>query len=856
MKKVILLIFLLVVVAVAADNQIILTGFRGLNTIDGDLVVGREYARVANNVDFSKGGKNVIARRDGYSLVDSVSSSDSVVSLFTYNRLDGNKHLIIVRDDSTTTDSGLGSVWKLSANSDDWSTATKITGRWPIVARSSFATLRDNLIGVNGSSFGFLHRNSVTRDFPLRAPSEPKIIPLKKPGNLTGDIYYQITYTRKGGDTTARGASYICRPVRVNSGQVSLTGFKWHPTDSLYANDTVSVRVYRVRQSDLPITSSTYSRKVPMSSYAYVETPNALASVYMVDTFSDAQLTSSDSIPVFGYPMMSVRDNGGFGFHYQYGSPTYVSCDTGTGAVLAGIWNDTGSSKVDTTFIRGWAVTYTYIDTMTGLESDTAPALWIMMDNNKERGYTYRLPRADSTMSGLRVNLYRAPIYVGRIDTMWIGDWTIQKCSTYSQPGQLYPNTDCWTLGRAVDTSWDGPPEAPNPRDFGLKIYDKSRMLGGYKRETKADSFIVGRFFLREQMAIRTDSNITYYDTLQFDSLRRTPITFRKSFPPYFMEQVQIVDNRLLVLANGNIYYSNMDSVGEYGLFNFKTLSNNDGDRVTAMVPVRQAIRVFKSQSNWNLYGDYYKPEIVGHWGCIAPYSVASGENGTFYLATEGVYFEEEGSTLERTVNAGLISAPLASFKDATIAVKKKAVGRYLPTQRKYLLSMDYGATDTTFVFDVISQAWSTWTGLTYHDAVLFDTGTVNKFSPGNTFYFTQGKAIFKYPTSTNGAYSDAGNVFSVDYTSVPLWLGFDKQQGISVGVMGHGLADSSSLTVSLSGVTLTFDSLAAGYRRKRLSANGTFSSSLSIASGRSFVAGSIDAIIVEKQPVSEYGDR
>ena len=866
MKKTIPILLLLVVVALAADNTIVLTGFKGLNTIDGDLTVGKEYARVANNVDFSKGGKNVISKRDGFSLVDTVTASDSVISLFTYNRLDGNKHLIIVRDDSTASDSGLGSVWKFAENSADWGTATKITGRWPVVARSSFATFRDNLIGVNGSSFGFLHRNNITRDFPLRAPSEPKIIPLKKSGNLTGDMYYMVSYERKHNDSTIRAAGYVCRPVRVSSGQVALTGFKWMPRDSIYDTtwaDTLSIVIYRIRQSGLPINQKTYAHRVPVGYGDYSISPNDLAAHYYVDNYTDAQLgdtfsywDSPDSIPVFGYPLMSVRDNNGLGFHYQYGSPTYVNCDTGVG-VLEGVWNDTGTAKIDTNFIKGWAIAYTYIDTMTGIESDTSPALWIMRDNNKEKAYRYRIPRADSSMVGLRINIYRAPIYGFKYDTTWIGDWVIQKCSV-NVSGPNRGKIVCWTLKSIVDTGYDRPPEMPNPYDYGLFGPDITAK-GTITVLASADTFIVGRFYLRDQLATRTDSNITYYDSLQFDSLRKTPNTFRKSFPPYFMEQIQMVNNRLIVLANGNVYYSNLDSVGEYGLFNFKTLSNNDGDRVTAVVPVRQAIRTFKNQSNWNLYGEKLFPEIVGHWGCVAPQSVAMGENGFFYLATEGVYFEQEGETLERTVNAGLISAPLASFKDATVTVKRNAVGRYLPVQRKYLLSIDYGATDTTFVFDVISQAWSTWTGLTYHDAVLFDTGAVNKFNPGNTFYFNKGKAIFKYPSGM----TDAGAYPYMTYTTVPLWSGFDKIQALSVGVVTHGVGATSTVQYNFMGDADTnlasayLDSMNVGRRKESVTPFSSFRASLTLFTGLNmFDAGSIDAIIVETQPVSEYGDR
>ena len=159
MNRLLLLLTIILLSAISitkAQEPVTITNFKGLNTLDGDFVVQSNFARIANNVMFSRDGKNAISKRPGYAYIDSVTLSDSIVSLGVYQKNNGVKQLIVVADDKTSPDTGWGSVYLSPANSDAISTGTKIRGRWPIVNRTHFLTYRDWIIGMNGSANGMI----------------------------------------------------------------------------------------------------------------------------------------------------------------------------------------------------------------------------------------------------------------------------------------------------------------------------------------------------------------------------------------------------------------------------------------------------------------------------------------------------------------------------------------------------------------------------------------------------------------------------------------------------------------------------------------------------------------------------
>jgi hypothetical protein len=197
-----------------------------------------------------------------------------------------------------------------------------------------------------------------------------------------------------------------------------------------------------------------------------------------------------------------------------------------------------------------------------------------------------------------------------------------------------------------------------------------------------------------------------------------------------------------------------------------------------------------KNKSSYNVYqdanGEWNLSEVTNGFGCIAPFSHAEGTNGHYYLSQDGVIRETEGDYLERTHKAGLLSAQLDNFDNLSLATKRKAKATYF--DHKYLLCIG----DTTYVYDEIADAWSTW-GITFSGTAIYGRESTVEFVPGDSLFFHKpnSRALYKYGKS----YSDAGVNFGMEWQSAPLLTDDQEEQVTAIGIWFKSINDSDQVS-------------------------------------------------------------
>jgi len=731
---VLLLIFAAVGYAIGAE-VLQIRNFKGLNTIAGDFAIQPNEARRAHNVDLGR-NPGSLTKRYGYDSISTISGMDSIVNNGIYPAYysDGTQQLVVVADSAGVSYGGVYLTQKGSSCLDADS-LTKIWNYWGTHNPPSFTMWDDCVYIVNGSHKGMVWNGDVARSYPIRAPSEPTIVPLDGHGNgnINGEVRYLVLAKRDtvwdgnpfGGpynDTLAEGV--VSQPVKVANGSVMLTNFLWPTTDSLYNSypDGIRYLIYRTTSNPGPlrITTEFYqtmSFKVPnadsANSYIYIDTcSDSLIQVHM-------QPYSQKSGGLLDLEMKG-RDSTG-GVFPRYGAPGFVSAtitaDSGVVNLFTGV-----PEQVDS---LGVAYAVTFIDTATAIESDTGRSLFVFSplahpNDSVLKTVTINLPNPVDT--GLVKNIYRALVRQ-----------LTYKDSTYE-----------WEGGTSVgDAMFDR-------EEYGHKWIDYLAV----------DTVVVDYYHLVGQVA---SGDTVFTDSISYDSLS-TRRKYYKNAAPSLLNQIFTHNGKMFGLQGSRLFFSDLlwgaDTIQTWGAMAFQSFNEDDGDIGTAVWPERTAIRFMKNFSNFNLYSDLSKREISGYYGCVAPLSHTAGLGGHYFLSSAGVLRETEGGELERTFNTELVSAPLRNFDDLSITTKKNAVAAY--HNQKYMLSIG----DTTYVYDERVDGWVTW-DLTFGGTALYGTETDVNFIPGDTLYFFKpgDSTLCRYGTSEYDNYQ-AG----VDSTNIPFY--------------------------------------------------------------------------------------
>jgi len=717
LKKLILSIILILSASVLAQDNglervLTIRDFRGLNTRASEFNIAPNEARLAHNVDLSR-NLGAITKRYGYDTVSHISGQDSIVSIYAMYESDGTQRLIVVSDSDGV---GYGNIYITQDGSTDLSadSLTRINTYWGIQNVTSFAMFDDNVYFANGMHKGGIWTGDYWRSWPLPAPGEPLIIPVSTTDTvyrLDGEYRYVFrVVVPVDGVSKVKYYSNYSNPVKVSNGRNYIMNLQMPCVDSLtsaFDGDSVFIHTFRTKANQGRITDL-----------------DSVYGIYISDTILLSNISSYviiDSIPdsALGIAYTKLTNDDWLGrdslgsLMSRYGAPGYVC---GHDTIAYDTLGDTTSefgifygipAQADT---LGVAYACTFIDTVTGIESDTGRSLFIWNDtavNDSRYSNTVSIPKIPAGDSGLIVNLYRALITELTYDTSVL--------------------------------------------DYAVHL-GKLGTIRGWQDSLCTDTIVTGDYHLLAQLnpAVTVGDSI-YTDSIRHDSLQVKRI-YHKSTPPALIDNIFSFDGRMWGTEESRLWRSDLlmgaDTIQRWGQMEAIAFNRDDGDEVTLAYPARGLIRVYKNFSNYNAFLDsdynWGRRELSGHHGCIAPRSHVSTIMGHYYLSATGVIRETEGMQLERTHSIELISAQLDNFDKLSLNTKRKCVAFYIPDHK-----VGFCIGDTTYVYDELVKGWYTW-GLKVADYTMYGTEDDVDFVPGDTMYFVKpaDTVLCKYGTS------------------------------------------------------------------------------------------------------------
>jgi len=475
------------------------------------------------------------------------------------------------------------------------------------------------------------------------------------------------------------------------------------------------------------------------------------------DTLAIDTLWFIDSIADDAYSAVLFTDNyygrdSTFNLVYRYGASGFVSGSKDVSDSSAyGVY---GGWPLAQSWAYGMAYACTFIDTITGLESDTSRTcvIWKSSADRDDSTFTYTIsiPRLPDGGVGFKVNLYRSILGGIVNDTSWL-----------------------------VDSS--GPDRLVFGDDYTRASWEKEKRLVWVHTLT-LDSVYFSQFV---QVAQLDDTVRTYVDNMRYDSLVASGVAIRPEYShvgsPPLMKGMFTFQNRMFAFQGSRLYYSDLDfelggqSINDWREWNIIIVGEGDGDEIVYAHPARDYIRVFKHNSSYIVYqgddgfqlrtaydGIWPHVDYVGAYGCLSPQSFVDAPGGSYYLSNLGVLRESAGQQLARQRDIQLASAKLDNFDNLSISDKEDAVAAYVPHEQRYLLCMG----DTTYNYDIRADAWSTW-DMTFSGSALYRVESAVDNYPGDTLYFIKpgDSVLYRYGTSLK----DNGTSFLMEWKTAPL---------------------------------------------------------------------------------------
>lgn len=744
--------------------------FGGLNTIASDFTIPKNECRRAHEISWDR-YLGAITKRWGYDSVGVLTGLDSIVAIYPAYYSDGTEQMIYVVDSANT---GYGYVYAQVIDEAIDST-TRIWDKFPINSIPYFSKHNDNIYITSADGRGIIWNRDVAREFPLRAPGELLVVPTTDTaydnyGLARGEYRYMATFNYRSGTNLGSSIlrSYIAQPIYTQTkGKNRISGFARPQGDSTYVmdatNDSIDLFVLRTRANPggLDEGDSVWWGSGALDTTLDYDDTAAFINLVYIDSLPDSLLTTPYGIgdnPWWGRDSTSVDSND---IRHYYGAPSYLSTDSFITYDTAG---DTASSygifygipgQHDT---LGYAYMCTFIDTITGLESDSGRTLYVFTDSTKRDGDEYPfnfnigLPRISAGNSGLVINLYRGMIYQITYDT-----------------------------GALVEVF-----EYDNPE---IQFFVDQGIVELWAQYFAVDTIIVTDYFLLGQY-LNTDSVVV--DSIRFDSLK-VKRRYQRYSPPTQLKSTFTYDDKLFGIQKSNLRFSLLDSAYAWGTFDFASLNQSDGDEGVIAFPMQGGILFLKNKSAYNVYqdsdGNWGETEITGLPGCIASHSYAKGMGGHYYLSDYGVVRINDGKQLDRRYDQLLVSSMLSNFDKLPITDKRRAIGTYLPMSREYLLTIG----DTTYAYSERANAWSTWS-LPFASTGLYGIESAAGFVPGDTLYFTRpgDSLIYRYGTSE----IDNHDTITVIWESAPIFVDNWYEQIQALGVWAYG--DTSDVGLAI----------------------------------------------------------
>jgi len=620
-----------------------LNGFGGLNTVDGIFTTKANEARIAHNVDFGR-VRGAVCPRWGFDSISvhpsgGASRVDSIIEIFTLPYADGSERLLLVTDtfklanpfNGASPNTRFGNVYVTNPGSTNLDSLTRIANWFPLGGDISAVLYRDVLYLNSSAGRGIVWDGVYSRDWPMRAPGEPTIAINTAASNLDGEYRYlfmaKIADTTAGGDTSLSNVGgIISYPVRLTDEGINITNVAAQAGDSIVADTSdkylTTVYVYR--------TLGTAGRIDKFDS-AYYTGHGIISGRSWQDTIPDTSLVDSASsfATAAGVPAkMPVIDDvfrmvDTASVLFRYGTPGYelsYPATAGDTGIYGGAGGDVDSLDRN---LGGWAYACTFYDSVMGMESDTGRSLLIRADTtNRVKGYKINVPRISGVDSNVVVNIYRAPLAALSFDTSiaftyngndcrWTGRYVYNE-----QSGEMEREWRCFGAGlitnsiinRLSDVAIRG-----GPLGFG---YRRAMRMYDFRYWIAPDSLYVGAFHQIGAVIPAADSDVVFIDTVVIlDSLRdRPPLNLR--YVPPFLTNTFISESRLYGVSGDGVYFSNIDSVAFFGVFDQIALGVSDGEDVMLAFPTRGGVRALKQTSGFFLWQDaslgWNRQEVAG----------------------------------------------------------------------------------------------------------------------------------------------------------------------------------------------------------------------------------------------------
>ena len=643
------------------------------------------------------------------------------------------------------------------------------------------------------------------------------------PLNGKTGVVMQVYLKGSGGDDTcyfdsaavrrAEGSrlGVVTKPVTANDENVLFTNFPWQSisTDCDYGKedtsdyDNLTYKIYRTKAN--PGTIRTNDNFFLVKSLSV--NSNYFGNNFYTDTLTWIDTIPDDTLGLEGFSEIKNIDSVRYGRDSsliisgtRVGAPTYIK--SGDGVHDIGYIFLTHTFEADTVVATSYMMTY--YDTLINAESDSGRSLFIAR-NYKDSVYVLGIPPVPGGKAHFRRKIYRATYLVNTIprDSVVYRDTTIIVNYGYAGGADPYgePENEAqeyaeyhvpwnWINSRfkqhrIVHCTPDFRKSYNSEVSFDVRYYADT--TGGnysnYLDTTMSPYRLIGEI---------SGSDSVFVDSITYDSSLQGKFYF-KSAAPYNLNGITSFNGALFGFIGSSVKWSYLDTGTVWGSFNDITLNPDDGDVITAILPMRDYIKVYKNMSQYAVFPGtefaYERLEAVEGLGCIAPHSAIATKEGIFYLSHEGVVREQGSEFRDIGSKFSIISEPINNLllNRTTEALRK---GYSYIHKSKYHLA--FADIDTTFVYHLKTGGW-TISDYAAEQAIPYDTltGNNNNKTPSTELVFIMGSDDFLYKADTlskdsvtiasNGT-SSGGNIINTKYRSAPFGIGAQRS---SVNKMG-----------------------------------------------------------------------
>lgn len=584
--------------------------------------------------------------------------------------------------------------------------------------------------------------------------------------------------------TETKRFAVVTKPVVANNENVFLTHFPWQTIvagcafdDAAY--DVMDLNIYRTKANPGKIDANdkfwlidtkSFTDKIEIDTFTYI------------DTLPDDSLGSGSWITSITIDTLAIgRDESRVLTGVRVGAPTYVDSAQFDGNMFS---TDLSANE---TFIKTSYIC-TYFDSLINAESDSSRSLHIFRDQtNDTSGYKIGLPPLPGGKTRLTRRLYKSYQYsttipkdsVTRVvDTTFIVDWSMRKVAETQNEHRNQGVSDFYTAIRKIEFILQdetgvliSPPYNKWQADLGDHIIKYRVKFKRIVPHPNTDSVKVDTTttIYRHLDEIKGSDSI-YVDTIGFDSIIKAK-AYANLEAPFDLKYITSFQDRLWGSSGSRLYWTYLDTGSSWGSYRNVLLDDDDGDEITAILPMRDYVRVFKNYSQYIVFPgnefEYERRETIEQLGCIASHSALAYQNGVFYLSHQGVIREQGSDFRDKGSSFGKISEPINNIlMNRTTEALRNIVFKV----HKEQLRVSIPDSDTTFVYDLINGAWYIWS-YAFAQAIPYDTLTANSKnrSPSSELVFITGEDDIHYKADTT-SFDDVDSI-QIHYRTAPLLI-------------------------------------------------------------------------------------